>query len=424
MIQTTVVSADSQFPNFVDLVEQTKSAVVNIKVLDESGDDLSELQFDLAGSASGSGFILSEDGFIITNHHVIEEAKRVVVRLNDRNEYEAEVIGSDADSDVALLKIEAKGLPVLKLSSSSSLQVGEWVIAIGSPFGFDHSVTQGIVSATKRSLPDSNYVPFIQTDVAINPGNSGGPLLNLKGEVVGVNSQILSQTGGYIGLSFAIPIEIVTNVAKQLEENGKVSRGWLGVLIQEVTGKVARDLKMKKPHGAYIAQVFSEGPAGKSGLQEGDVILEFDGVMIDLSSQLPLEVGIAEIGETVDLVVLRDGKEVSIPVRIEALPESNTQAQLDETTIIVAQYNVEDMGITVSSGAEEGGSGVFIVNLQDNSPADLAGLEVADMIVELNQIVIQDLEQFAELLKSLPNQGKFEVVVVRDGVEKVIKFAM
>ncbi|MEQ8937246.1 MAG: trypsin-like peptidase domain-containing protein, partial [Gammaproteobacteria bacterium] len=227
-------------------------------------------------SSLGSGFIISKDGYVITNHHVIRDADEVIVRLNDRREFVADVIGSDERSDIAVIKIDASDLPVLKLGKADDLRVGEWVLAIGSPFGFDYSVTAGIVSAIGRSLPNENYVPFIQTDVAINPGNSGGPLFNLDGEVIGVNSQIYSRTGGFMGLSFAVPVDVVESVYKQLRDKGRVSRGWLGVLIQDVTRELAESFEMEHPHGALIAKVLDDGPAQMAGIEVGDIIIEYD----------------------------------------------------------------------------------------------------------------------------------------------------
>ncbi|VAV96064.1 HtrA protease/chaperone protein, partial [hydrothermal vent metagenome] len=225
----------------------------------------------------GSGFIISKDGYVLTNNHVVADADKIIVRLSDRRELEAELIGTDKRSDLALLKIEGDDFPVVKIGSSETLKAGEWVLAIGSPFGFDYSVTAGIVSAKGRSLPRENYVPFIQTDVAINPGNSGGPLFNLDGEVVGINSQIYSRTGGYMGLSFAIPIDVVMNVVEQLKSDGHVVRGWLGVLIQDVTRELAESFGMKKPHGALVARVLPNSPAEAAGFKIGDIVVKFNG---------------------------------------------------------------------------------------------------------------------------------------------------
>lgn len=302
------MTARAELPDFTPLVEQASPAVVNISTRQKLPDRAmarGQLSIpDLEGlppmfrdflersipqvprnprgqqreaQSLGSGFIISNDGYILTNNHVVADADEILVRLSDRSEHKAKLVGADPRSDVAVLKIEAKNLPTLKLGDSNKLKVGEWVLAIGSPFGFDHSVTAGIVSAKGRSLPNESYVPFIQTDVAINPGNSGGPLLNLQGEVVGINSQIFTRSGGFMGLSFAIPIDVALNVADQLKKAGKVSRGWLGVVIQEVNKDLAESFGLDKPSGALVAQLVEDGPAAKGGLQVGDVILSLNG---------------------------------------------------------------------------------------------------------------------------------------------------
>ena len=326
LVLGVAATAQAQLPDFTELVEQASPAVVNISTrqkLPERAVSSSQLNIpDLEGlppifreffergipqaprspggggghqreaQSLGSGFIISEDGYVLTNNHVIADADEIIVRLPDRSELEAKLVGTDPRSDVALLKIEGKGLPTVKLGKSEDLKVGEWVLAIGSPFGFDHSVTAGIVSATGRSLPNESYVPFIQTDVAINPGNSGGPLFNLEGEVVGINSQIFTRSGGFMGLSFAIPMSVALDVADQLKASGKVSRGWLGVVIQEVNKDLAESFGLERPAGALVAQVLDGGPAAKGGLMVGDVILSLDGKPIIMSADLPHLVGV------------------------------------------------------------------------------------------------------------------------------------
>ena len=338
-------------PDFVSLAKQNSPAVVNIATTQHKdggdsshnfqipdlpeGSPLNEFferffgdQEGFGGSprgfdtqSLGSGFIISDDGYILTNNHVIDGADEIVVRLSDRREFVAELIGKDKRSDVALIKIDAGDLPKVKIGSTRDLEVGEWVLAIGSPFGFDHSVTSGIVSAKGRNLPSENYVPFIQTDVAINPGNSGGPLFNLDGEVVGVNSQIYSRTGGYMGLSFAIPIEMAMNVADQLRTKGRVSRGWLGVLIQDVTRELADSFGMRHPKGALVARVLPGSPAEKADLRTGDIILEFNGKEVGNSSMLPPLVGASRVDQPADVTVLRNGKRQVIAVDIGELPQ-------------------------------------------------------------------------------------------------------
>ncbi|MET0116382.1 MAG: DegQ family serine endoprotease [Sedimenticola sp.] len=365
----------------------------------------------------GSGFIISEDGYLLTNNHVVEEADEVLVRLSDHREFTAKVIGKDKRSDVALLKIEADDLPTVNIGNGSDLKVGEWVLAIGSPFGFDHSVTAGIVSAKGRNLPSENYVPFIQTDVAINPGNSGGPLFNLKGEVVGVNSQIYSRTGGFMGLSFAIPIEMAMNVADQLREKGKVSRGWLGVLIQDVTRELADSFGMEHPHGAIVAKVLPGSPAEKAGLQQGDVILTFNGRKLYNSSMLPPMVGSSRIDKPATLEILRAGKRKTIKVNIGELPEDDKIAQIpEETESEVA--GADRLGLLASDLTPklrkefnlENVRGVVVLEVHPG-PASAAGLREGDIIQMINNTRINSLEQFDAQVQAL-QKGKTTAVLV------------
>ena len=312
----------AELPDFTKLVKKYGEAVVNISTVKKGDNEREKFHERLPmpdgtpfdeylrrffgeqergiepreARSLGSGFVISEDGYLLTNHHVIKDADEILVRLQDRRQLVATLIGSDKRSDVALLKIDANDLPKVKLGSSDDLKVGEWVLAIGSPFGFDHTVTAGIVSAKGRSLPNDNYVPFIQTDVAINPGNSGGPLFNMDGEVVGINSQIYSRTGGFMGLSFAIPMEVVMNVVEQIKTQGFVSRGWLGVQVQDVTRKLAESFGMDAPKGALVAKVMVDSPAEKADFKVGDVIIEFNNKKIDTSAVLPPLVGMTSIG--------------------------------------------------------------------------------------------------------------------------------
>ncbi len=336
-------------PQFTELVIKNSPAVVNIstqqsispremlpeslqspetdalfdelmkRFLERDGAGSGGQPFDFDSKSRGSGFIYSADGYIVTNHHVVLGATDIKVALNDGRELPAQLIGSDERTDVAVLKVTANDLPVLKMGASEKLEVGEWVLAIGSPFGFDHSATAGIVSAKGRSLPDENYVPFIQTDVAINPGNSGGPLFNLAGEVVGINSQIYSRSGGFMGVSFAIPMDIAQNVIEQLKSKGSVSRGWLGVYVQEIDTALAESFGMSKPTGALVAQVMPDGPAAEV-LKQGDVILSVDGKPVDNSAALPLLVSSTPIGKVVALAVLRAGKPKTVTLTLTELP--------------------------------------------------------------------------------------------------------
>jgi serine protease Do len=360
-------------------------------------------------SSLGSGFIISGDGYVISNEHVVRGADEIIVRLSDRREFEAKVIGADARSDIAVLKIETdEPLPVLKLGKSADLKVGEWVVAIGSPFGLDYSVTQGIVSAKGRSLPTEgnyNYVPFIQTDVAINPGNSGGPLFNLAGEVVGVNSQIYSRTGGFMGLSFAIPIDVVVNVYEQLRDKGSVSRGWLGVLIQQVTSDLAESFGMERPFGALVSRVLPDSPAQTAGLQPGDIIVGFNGRPIKTDSDLPSLVANTEIGSEVPIEIIRNGDKQTLELTVGELPseEQLTKAdpgsgrssdqRLDVSVRELTPEEREDMEIA------EGG--VLVVDVRPDGVAFDAGVRDGDVIMQLNNQKIRDVAHFREVADGL-----------------------
>jgi serine protease Do len=370
-------------------------------------------------SSLGSGFIISKDGYVITNYHVVKDADEIMVRLNDRREFVAKVVGTDPRTDLAVLKVESDNLPAVRIGQSTDLKVGEWVLAIGSPFGFEYSVTAGIVSAKGRSLPNESYVPFIQTDVAINPGNSGGPLFNLDGHVVGVNSQIYSRTGGFMGLSFAIPIEVVMNVYTQLREKGSVIRGWLGVLIQDVTRDLAESFGMQKPAGALVAKVLPKGPAAAAGIQPGDVVVEFNGKVIDLSSDLPPMVGSTKVGEKVPVKVIRKGQSLAFNVEIGELPKEEelklaaaepedvaTEQRLDIQVKDLTQKQREDLEL------EEQG---ITVSKVGDGPAKKAGIRKGDIILEINNQKIKDGKHFMDLVSSLPAGKSVPVLIHRQG---------
>uniref|UniRef100_UPI0030DD2D56 DegQ family serine endoprotease n=2 Tax=Pseudomonas sp. EA_35y_Pfl2_R111 TaxID=3088689 RepID=UPI0030DD2D56 len=451
--------AQASLPDFTELVEQASPAVVNIstrqKMPDRAVAGSGSLNVpDLEGlppmfreffernvpqvprapgggrreaQSLGSGFIISADGYVLTNNHVIADADEIIVRLSDRSELEAKLIGTDPRSDVALLKVEGSDLPIVNLGKSEDLKVGEWVLAIGSPFGFDHSVTAGIVSAKGRSLPNESYVPFIQTDVAINPGNSGGPLFNLAGEVVGINSQIFTRSGGFMGLSFAIPMSVAMDVADQLKAEGKVSRGWLGVVIQEVNKDLAESFGLEKPAGALVAQVLEDGPAAKGGLQVGDVILSLNGKSIIMSADLPHLVGALKPGTSVELNVVRDGARKKLQLKIGALPEDGEALANAATPGVERSSN--RLGVkVVELSAEQQKSldlkgGVVISEVQDG-PAALIGLRPGDVITHLNNQAINSAKTFAEVAQALPKNRSVSMRVLRQGRASFITFKL
>lgn len=366
----------------------------------------------------GSGFVLSEDGYILTNNHVVDGADEILVRMNDRREFTAEVVGKDERSDIALIKIDAKGLQAVRLGDSKDLKVGEWVLAIGSPFGFDHTVTAGIVSAKGRNLPSENYVPFIQTDVAINPGNSGGPLINMDGEVVGINSQIYSRSGGFMGLSFAIPIEVATDVAEQLKSRGRVSRGWLGVLIQDMNTDLAESFGLDRPRGALVARVLPDSPSEKAGIQVGDVILEFNGTPIQTSSELPPLVGRSDVDKPAELKILRNGKQRSVEVKLGELPAEESMKLAGGEKPRVAENR---LGLMVSEVTEEirahyqlpSRRGVMVESVTGRAARE-AGIQQGDIILSINKVEVEDVPQFNQLIKSLPADKTVALLVHRD----------
>ena len=364
----------------------------------------------------GSGFIISEDGFIMTNHHVVKDASEILVRLSDRRELVAKLIGSDERSDIALLKVEADHLPVVEIGDSSHLKVGEWVLAIGSPFGFDHSVTQGIVSAKGRALPRENYVPFIQTDVAINPGNSGGPLFDLDGKVVGINSQIYSRTGGFMGLSFSIPIDMAMKVVDQLKTGGKVARGWLGVLIQDVTRELAESFGMEKPRGALVAKVLKDSPAEKAGLEVGDIVISFNGEPVIRSSNLPPLVGISPVGKKVKVEILRKGKTKTLSVKLGKLPDDDVLASGEPQSASETRLNITVADLTAEQRErlEIKDGGVIVQRIQ-SGPARKAGVRRGDVILMINNIKVKDAKQFATLSEKLPTGKSVPLLVQRRG---------
>ena len=363
----------------------------------------------------GSGFILSADGYVVTNHHVVDGAEKVTVKLHDRRELPARVVGSDKQSDVAVLKIEASGLPAVKLGNSDSLQVGQWVLAIGAPFGLERSATQGIVSALGRSLPDERYVPFIQTDVAVNPGNSGGPLFDLSGRVVGINSQIYSQTGGYMGLSFAIPVNTAMDVVNQIKAGGTVARGWLGLTVQPVTQDLAASFGATRPGGALVAQVTPGSPAAEAGIRVGDIVTGYAGKPVADSADLPPMVGATRPGQTVQLSVARDGKERTFEVKIAQLPGTDGKVRIGQAetgegprlNVAVAELTAEERR---SLGVE---GGVRVTDVGPGAARD-AGVRQGDVLLQIDNRPVKDVAQLKEIVRGLP-QGKTVPMLVKRG---------
>lgn len=441
-----VSSVHAALPEFKDLVKQTSPAVVNISTVQQihsqvqgapdmqlpDGQEIPDIfkhffripegygnaPRQKAPQSLGSGFIISEDGYILTNHHVVADADKVIVRLSDRRELEAQIIGSDKRSDVALLKIEATDLPVVKIGNSDNAEVGEWVLAIGSPFGFDHSVTAGIISATDRSLANETYVPFIQTDVAINPGNSGGPLFNMSGEVIGINSQIYTRSGGFMGLSFSIPMNVAMEVVDQLKDNGKVSRGWLGVIIQEVSRDLAESFGLDKPGGALVAKVLPDSPAEAAGLHEGDIIYSFNGITIDRSGDLPHQVGRIPPETDAKVGVVRSGKKQTITVTIGLLPsqgeELKTSAKAEEKAS-ANRLNIKLSALDDQLRERLSVTDGVVVRQVDNGAGADSGLMVGDVITMLNGEAIDSIETFANVVDALPENKAVPMRIVRRG---------
>ncbi len=431
--QATV--ATTQLPDFVQLVEKYGKGVVNISTVREArvvegvdpfGFDERHAEifrrfgfpFPFGGGprqeperrGTGSGFIISADGLILTNHHVVDGADEIKVRLTDNREFTGKVLGSDAKTDIAVVKIEAKDLPYLTMGNSDELKVGEWVAAIGSPFGLDNTVTAGIVSAKSRKLPSDQYVPFIQTDVAVNPGNSGGPLFNMKGEVVGINSQIFSTSGGFMGLSFAIPSNLAMQIKDQLVKNGKVTRGRIGVVIQSVTQDLAESFGMKAPKGAIVSQVEKDGPAAKAGLQEGDIITAVNGKAIDDSVDMPVIIGSMAPGSIAKLSIIRNNKDMTLNVKVEEAPNESASSNASKTAA------ANKLGVTVrplndEEKAKAETEGLLVT--ESTGAARKAGIREGDIIVNVNGVKIKKTDDLARVLEK--NKNLRVLVQRRDG---------
>jgi serine protease Do len=356
----------------------------------------------------GSGFIVSPDGYILTNAHVVNDADRVTVRLTDRREYRAKVIGKDRQTDVALIKIDAKDLPTVKLGTSRDANVGEWVVAIGSPFGFDNSVTAGIVSAKGRSLPDSSYVPMIQTDVAVNPGNSGGPLFNLSGEVIGINSQIYSRTGAFAGISFAVPIETALNVKDQILKHGKVSHGRIGVVVQEVNAGLAESFGLDRPRGALVASVEPNSPGEKAGLQSGDIILKYDGQPIERSGDLPVIVGGQPAGHSAQVEVWRNHGTKTLSIATSEGNREMKEARADKS----AAHGKLGLAVRPLSPQErselKSKNGVLVEEV--SGPAERAGVQPGDVVLSINGAPVKSPE---DLRTQVAKSGKNAALLIQ-----------
>lgn len=438
MLAVTAPAVAQSLPDFTQLVEQSGAAVVNVSTTqtvrrgpqfpvpeDDPFFDFfrrfgpPEGPQEYESRSLGSGFIISRDGYILTNAHVVDAASDITVKLNDKREYKAEVIGSDRRTDVAIIKIDADDLRPVKFGEPEKLKVGEWVLAIGSPFGFENTVTAGIVSAKGRSLPQENYVPFIQTDVAINPGNSGGPLFNMKGEVIGINSQIYSRTGGFMGLSFAIPIDVAMEIADQLRTQGRVSRGRIGVVIQEVTRELAESFGLDKPQGALVNSVERGGPADQAGIEASDVILEFDGKSVTSSSDLPRLVAQTRPGSKVQVQVWRKGNARNLTITVGELAEeraaSSRPAQPAERQPgnVVARLGVTVSELPADKRKELNISGGLLVD-DVRGPAQKAGLRRGDIILALNNHDISSVQQLNQLMSQY-DRARSVAVLVRRG---------
>ncbi|RMA79324.1 trypsin-like peptidase domain-containing protein [Umboniibacter marinipuniceus] len=426
----------NQFPDLVDLIENNSPSVVKIEVesvrevgrrqMPEGMPDMFRRFFDeprnrgpQRAQSSGSGFVISDDGYILTNDHVVANGDSIVVRFPDQREYDAEVVGQDPRSDLALLKIDAEDLRPVRFASAQP-KVGEWVVAIGSPFGLDYSASAGIVSARGRSLPTENgdnYVPFLQTDVAINPGNSGGPLFNLEGEVVGINSQIFTRSGGYMGLSFAIPSDVALQVVEQLKENGSVSRGWLGVAIMNVDRDLAEANGLERSRGALITLVEKDGPAAEGGLQIGDIVLEFDGKAVMNSGDLPHIVGLSQAGESYSVNIMRELEPMTLTVTLGELPNSGSPAKVGESQ----ESEAGALGVVAANLSEDElteldiEGGVRVKAVVNGSAADRAGLRPGDVINLLNFKEVMDIESLTTIEADLPVGQKLPIRFFRNG---------
>ncbi|MDO4879112.1 MAG: DegQ family serine endoprotease [Neisseria sp.] len=451
--QTENGKIDMLLPDFTRLMEQEGATVVNIQAYnnkdkggDKAKDDLDrsldedpfrdffkrlvpeipsiqnpEEGEDEEDDNLGSGFIISPDGYILTNTHVVSATTDIKVTLNDKREFSARLVGSDPQTDIALLKIDANGLQTVRIGDAKKLKAGEWVAAIGAPFGFENSITSGIVSAKGRSLPNENYTPFIQTDVAVNPGNSGGPLFNLNGEVVGINSQIYSRSGGFMGISFAIPIDVAMNVSEQLKTTGKVQRGRLGVIIQEVDYRLAQSFGLAKPAGALISEVIPEGPAAKSGLLAGDVVLKVNGEDVRSSNELPVMVGWTMPGKEVTLTVWRDGKTLEQKILLDSADKNSGNTEKDDKKEEGGKggkpqnrsFSIAKTGLTLTEQTEKDTKRLVVSRAEGT--AARAGIKKGDAILAVGNREVGDEKTLNDALKTAADGSHVPLLVQRQG---------
>ena len=425
--------------DFSSLVEQVSPAVVSVNVVKKMTQEellqqqvpeilrrffgnqviIPQQQGPQEKTAYGSAFFISKDGYLLTNRHVIDDASRITITLNDRRELDATLVGSDERTDIALLKVNGASFPELKIGDSNQLKVGEPVLAIGSPFGFDYSASAGIVSAKSRNMSGETSVPFIQTDAALNPGNSGGPLFNQRGEVVGVNSRIFSGTGGYMGLSFSIPIDVAMDVVQQLKTNGKVTRSYLGVMLQDIDRNLADAYKLPKPEGSLINQVSPKSPAEKAGLKPGDVILKLDGNSISRTSDLIYRLNRIAPNQTIQLEVLRDDKIRTIPATLSTAPDDTPAAEDKNNPANGLGMNIRDLTEAEQSRLNVNG-GALVREVKRGGLASLSNLVAGDVIVQVNSTPVANSQAFAKAIAALPKNSVARIVIIRQGQRAIV----
>lgn len=426
--------------DFSALVEQVSPAVVRVNVAKKLSQEellqqqLPELLKRFFGNsiqipqqrnpveqyAYGSAFFISSDGYLLTNHHVIEDARKITITLNDRREVDAELVGSDERTDVAVLKVKGSGYPALKLGDSNALKVGEPVLAIGSPFGFDYSASAGIVSAKARTMSAEKAVPFIQSDVALNPGNSGGPLFSQRGEVVGINSRIFSGTGGYMGLSFSIPIDVAMDVFNQIRQNGKVSRAYLGVVPQDIDRNLAEVYGLPRPEGSVLTQIFPDTPASRAGLKEGDIVLAYDGQPINRSTDLINLINRTRPNTRVTLTVLRNGKTLTLTPTLMVSAEDEASSASGSSAVPGQVLGLSVRELTPQEQSQLKGKGVLVAQVALDSLAARSGLQQGDVIARLNGQDTPDLASFRQAVASLPTNKVVGVSLYRNGVPVIL----